>query len=279
MNKTTIYFFIDESGDKGYSNSKPFHEIGLMAGFLINDWDLPRLEEKMKDGLSELNLNPLKKLHMSELNSEQKSEVVNLVRRLFKDLELRFFYTVMFTESYTHFVGGEQGKSKESMHSQLLQNILMTALSFCAKIIEKYKTDVKLQIVSDNIDAGVLKIMRNDYSRIVNFFNGDVNRMYVTKKEYVESKVTNLSHDSRPKNGRFEVEIRVEDSVVTFISDVLAYTTFQHLINFMRDNKKMELNTLKSTLGHPLEEFLILQFTPDLEEINLFGELLGPGRK
>ncbi|MGK0600319.1 DUF3800 domain-containing protein [Yokenella regensburgei] len=279
MNNTTIYFYIDESGDKGYSNSKPLHKIGVMAGFLINDWYLPSLEEKMASGLSKLNLDPLKKLHMSELDKTQQAKVIILIKELFKQFNLKFFYSVIYTSSYASFVGLSPEQKKESMHSQLLQNILITALSFCTRLIEKFNTDVKLQIVSDNIDSGVLKTMKKDYSRIVNFLNGTRNRTYITKTEYIESEITNLSHDPRPQNGKFEVDIRVENSTTTFISDVLSYTTFQHLIKFMQDNPTMVLNTSKASSGHPLEELLTLQFTPDLEEMNLIGKIFGPGRK
>ncbi|EPF0314037.1 DUF3800 domain-containing protein [Enterobacter chuandaensis] len=279
MNKTTIYFFIDESGDKGYSNSRPFHEIGVIAGFLINDWDVPILQEKIESGLSKLNLDPIKKLHMSGLDKTQQAKVIDLIKELFKKFDLKFFYSVIYTSSYASFVGLSPEQQKESMHSQLLQNILITALSLCTRIIEKFNTDVKLQIVSDNIDSGVLKKMKKDFSRIVNFLNGTRNRTYITKTEYIESEITNLSHDPRPKNGKFEVDIRVENSAITFISDVLSYTTFQHLIKFMQDNPTMDLNTSKASSGHPLEEFLMLQFTPDLEEMNLIGKIFGPGRK
>lgn len=279
MNRTTIYFFIDESGDKGYSNSRPFHEIGVMAGFLINDWDVPNLEKKMESGLSKLELGSLKKLHMTELDEDKKTKVINLIKQLFKEFNLKFFYSVIYTPSYASFVGLSPEQKKESMHSQLLQLILITALSFCARIIEKFKTDVKLQIVSDNIDSGVLKIMKKDYSRIVNFFNGEKNRKNISKTEYIESEITNLSHDPRPKLGKFEVDIRVENSAITFISDVLSHTTFQHLIKFMQNNPTMALNTSTATSGHPLEEFIMLQFTPELEEMNLIGKILGPGRK
>ncbi|EPG2867595.1 hypothetical protein QD003_004893, partial [Pluralibacter gergoviae] len=85
--------------------------------------------------------------------------------------------------------------------------------------------------------------------------------------------------DPRPKNGKFEVDIRVENSAITFISDVLSYTTFQHLIKFMQDNPTMDLNTLNATSGHPLEELLIFQYPPDIEDINLFGKIFGPGRE
>lgn len=283
MNRTTIFFFIDESGDKGYSNSRPFHEIGVMAGFLINDWDLPNLEKKMESGLSklelDLDLDPLKKLHMSELDKHQQTKVIDLIKILFRELNLKFFYSVIYTTSYSSFVGLSPEQKKESMHSQLLQNILITALSFCTRLIDKFNTDVKLQIVSDNIDSGVLKTMEKDYSRIVNFLNGTRNRTYITKTEYVESEITNLSHDPRPKNGKFDVHIRVENSAITFISDVLSYTTFQHLIKFMQNNPTMTLNTSTATSGHPLEEFITLQFTPDLEEMNLVGKIFGPGRQ
>ncbi|EMD1654728.1 DUF3800 domain-containing protein [Pluralibacter gergoviae] len=279
MNKATVYFFIDESGDKGYSNSSPNHKIGVMAGFLINDWVLPSLEEKMESGLSKLNLNPLKKLHMSELDKTQQAKVIELIRNLFIQFNLKFFYSVIYTSSYTSFVGLNPEQKKESMHSQLLQNILIMALSLCTKLIEKYNTDIKLQIVSDNIDSGVLKRMKKDYSRIVNFLNGEKNKIHITKNEYIESQITNLSHDPRPKNGKFEVDIRVENSAITFISDVLSYTTFQHLIKFMQDNPTMDLNTLNATSGHPLEELLIFQYPPDIEDINLFGKIFGPGRE
>lgn len=276
---TIIYLFIDESGDKGYSDSKPFHKIGVMAGFLINDWDVSILQEKIESGLSKLNLDPIKKLHMSELNKTQQSNVIDLIKELFEQFNLRFFYSVIYTSSYASFVGISPGQQKESMHSQLLQDILIKALSLCTRLIEKFNTDVKLQIVSDNIDSGVLKTMKKDYSRIVNFLNGARNRKHITKTEYIESEITKLSHDPRPKNGKFEVDIRVENSAITFISDVLSYTTFQHLIKFMQDNPTINLNTSKASSGHPLEEFLILQFTPDLEEINLIGKIFGPGRK
>ena len=102
---------------------------------------------------------------------------------------------------------------------------------------------------------------------------------YINKKRYVESEITGMSHEFRPKNGKFDVEMSVENSAVTFISDVLSYTTFQHLIKFMEDNPTAELNTTTSTAGHPLEESLILQYPPEFEETNLIGKIFGPGRK
>ncbi|HCR2165386.1 TPA: DUF3800 domain-containing protein [Enterobacter cloacae subsp. dissolvens] len=279
LRNTIIYLFIDESGDKGYSNSKPFHKIGVMAGFLLNDWDLPILEKKMENGLSKLDLEPLKKLHMADLNKDQQSKVIDLVKMSFKELNLNFFYSAIFTESYASFVGKSPEQKKESMHSQLLQNILMKALSLCTKLIEKFETNITIKIVSDNIDPGVIKSMEKDISRIVNIFNGEKNRSYINKKRYVESEITGMSHEFRPKNGKFDVEMSVENSAVTFISDVLSYTTFQHLIKFMEDNPTAELNTTTSTAGHPLEEYLILQYPPESEETNLIGKIFGPGRK
>ncbi|MEI7284144.1 DUF3800 domain-containing protein [Pectobacterium carotovorum] len=277
--KTTIYLFIDESGDKGYSNSKPFHKIGVMAGFLLDECVLPSLEKKMEQGLSDIAIKPLKKLHMYNLDEEEKCKVIDLVKSLFRDLDIRFFYSAIFTESYASFVGDGPEQKIESMHSQLLQNILMKALTFCTRIIEKFQINITIKIVSDNIDPGVIKSMKKDISRIVNILNGDNNRSYIDKKRYVESKITGMSNDFRPKNGKFDVEMSVENSAVTFIPDVLSNTTFQHLIKFMQENPTAELNTTTSTAGHPLEEFLILQYTPELEEMNIEGKILGPGRK
>ena len=279
MNNTTIYFYIDESGDKGYSDSKPCNQIGIMAGFLINDWDVEKFEKKVEIGLQDLHLEPSNKLHMSALEPEQRQKAIELVKRLFREFNLNFFYSVIYTESYASYVGKSTETKKESMHSQLLQNILIKALTLCTKLIEKFKTNITIQIISDNIDAGVIKIMKNDCSRIINLFNGEINKRFITKKQYTESKIINLSPDPRPKNGKLTLEIRVENSPTTFIADVLSYTTFKHLTKYMKENKNEKLNTTKSTSGHPLEEFLMLQYTTDIDDINFEGVVFGPGRE
>ncbi|MCU6338912.1 hypothetical protein KW823_20490, partial [Enterobacter quasiroggenkampii] len=60
---------------------------------------------------------------------------------------------------------------------------------------------------------------------------------------------------------------------------VLSYTTFKHLTKYMKENTNEKLNTTKSTSGHPLEEFLMLQYTTDLDDINFEGVVFGPGRE
>lgn len=276
MNDTTIFFFIDESGDKGYSNSRPRDGLGVMAGFLINDWDLPKLKIRISEGLSTLNLNQSNKLHMAELDDTQKTNAINLVASLFREFRLKFIYSAIYTESYKDFVGSSV--KKELLHSQLLQNILISALTLLTKLIEEFHVNVNLKIVSDNIDTGVLKIMEKDCEYIVNYMNNNPNKRYYSKGKYIETQVVNASPDPRPKNGKFHVEMSVENSEITFISDVLAYTTFQHLMDFMKKNEGLSLNTTKSISGHPLEEFIALVYPPELEDENIVGKVLGPGR-
>ncbi|ELR5204371.1 MULTISPECIES: hypothetical protein [Morganellaceae] len=276
MNDTTKFFFIDESGDKGYSNSKPRDGLGVMAGFLIDDWDLPKLKIRISEGLSTLNLNQSNKLHMAELDDTQKTNAVNLVASLFREFSLNFIYSAIYTESYKDFVGPSD--KKELLHSQLLQNNLISALTLLTTLIEKFRVNVNLKIVSDNIDAGVLKIMEKECENIVNYMNNAPNKRYYSKGKYIETQVVNASPDPRPKNGKFHVEMSVETSEITFISDVLAYTTFQHLMEFMKENEGLSLNTTKSISGHPLEEFIALVYPPELEDENIFGKVLGPGR-
>nr|ELR5252174.1 hypothetical protein [Providencia rettgeri] len=277
MQDITIYLFLDESGDKGYSTSRPRDGLGVMAGFLVDDFVVSRIKEEMTVKLKALNIDDTSKLHMSALDNEQKNKSIDLVRSLFKQFQLNFFYEAIATESFLDFASSAAPK-KESMHSQLLQNILMKALMYCKGIIEKYQGNINLKVVSDNIDSGVLKGMENDISIIVNFLNNDWSRRYITKKQFIETRTTSMSPDPRPTKGKFKVNLTVETSEITFISDVLAYTTFKHLKKYMNENEGLSLNTKMSTSGHPLEEFLILQFTPELEDINILGKIFGPGR-
>lgn len=76
----------------------------------------------MENGLSKLDLEPLKKLHMAELNKDQQSKVIDLVKMSFKELNLKFFYSAIFTESYASFVG----KSPEQKKSPCTPNYFRT---------------------------------------------------------------------------------------------------------------------------------------------------------
>lgn len=276
MNKTVVYFFIDESGDKGYSNSIPLHGLGVMAGFLLNDWELPYLKEDFEQLIYDINLEPSKKLHMRELSIEQKNKSIQFVKESFKKYGVKFFYSAINTEKYSNFVGKSHNQKKELMHSQLLENISQKAFGLCTKLIDKFNTDVEIKIVSDKVDAGVIQLFEKKIEYIANIHNGNANKTYYKKGKYVESRINKISDDPRPKNGKFTFDISIDNSDITFISDILSYTTFNHLIKFSSKNPSSPLNTMTSTVGHPLEDLLILQIPPEMENINIENVLFGP---
>lgn len=277
--KITICLVIDESGDKGYSNSTPSEGIGVMAGFLIEDGLLPILNSNAESLINHFSLNKNKKLHMRDLDENDRENAIKIVKKLFFHFNIKFFYTVIATKSYSSYVGNDSGTKKELMHSQLLQNTLQKAMLLCRSIIEKNNSDVIIKIISDNVDSGVIKKIEKDIERPLNVLNSSPNRLYHKKGEYIESTIINMSHDFRPKNGKFEVDINVENSPITFIADVLANTTFKHLIKIFNENNKTALNTIEITKEHPLQEFIFLQFDPEKHETNIEDILFGPGRK
>lgn len=80
-----LYFFYDESGDKGYLRSKPEpHDFCLIAGFVLPENDLTEFSNKLKILFDKIKIDDIKKLHATEIfkdnqNQEIKTEFIEII--------------------------------------------------------------------------------------------------------------------------------------------------------------------------------------------------------
>lgn len=271
------YLFIDESGAKGYADNRERYpgELGVIAGYLVPELYLSEYRAHLEKRLA--SIDGVGKLHITDLLNQ--SEARGVIFQAFLELEIPWIYEAIYVEGLyqSEFCEGRggDGSHKELLHAKLFMGFMIKALA----LVHKFKDEgVEIVVVSDNIDAGVIKkflIESEDYLSLLR--TSELKREF---KVYQKSTGKLLHCSSRataeniPSHPGLELGITCENSHMTLLSDVLANSVNHYLKMEFESNPQMLPNSKQAISNHPLRNLLLCSYDENSEEIFNISDII-----
>lgn len=256
---------LDESGGKGYSRKKEGYEgeLGVVAGFLFDKRDLERIKkisfllfgDFAKEG----------KLHMATLSKNDKELAINKMKYFFFRMEnIRWSYSARYVDGHHNFYcSGSRPWKKELLYSSLSAEFIGKFLSNGIHLAKSQGQDsFRLKCISDHIETHEINKLKKEVDLMMRFFCGDIIINEVSEDNVKKPAVEML------KNTNYSIE--TESTPLTFMADILSYTTWRHLKTMHDKNGDTSLQYSLNMQEHPLFEYLCLAF-PD--EGNIMDEM------
>ncbi|WP_354691897.1 hypothetical protein [Phytobacter sp. RSE-02] len=244
---------IDESGAKGYAKNTEQYigDFGIMAGFLLDENDLSRMRyiinESFNDFVSE------GKLHMAELNKDDKERAILRVKDFLKIYKIKWSYSALYVKGYHRFNGSpdKSSKNKELLHSTLFEHLMTKFLINGIKLaISRKINSFSLKCISDHIETATINKFKKDIAYPLRFLRGEVTVMKEDESGNKEPAFDTLED--------INISIETENSALTFVSDIISYTTWKHLKDAIKKDNNIKLQSTEVMIGHPFQESLTL---------------------
>lgn len=265
---------IDESGAKGYSRNTEKHprEFGVMSGFLLPEeyMDIARRHLDLKIGSVEIE----GKIHITNQTPELQEKLRNVIFDFFKNESVPWIFEAVSTQGLyeSEFFEGRGGSRnrKESLHSKIFMGIVIKAFA----MLEKARDEgVKLTIISDNIDRGVIKQFKTEIAHFICMLKGDtieeVSKMSVRTPEGIVKKtlITRVPPPQGiPRFKNIELDIICENSSLTFAADILANSAYYHINQKLNISPNTKLNSRQAISSHPLVSLVYMLYDESNEE-------------
>ncbi|MDH5571501.1 MAG: hypothetical protein OEY89_07030 [Gammaproteobacteria bacterium] len=269
----SVTFALDESGAKGYSNNreKAKGELGVVAGVLVPTeslsrvtYEIAKITEKFKtDG----------KLHITDLIPSDQETLRNEIFSYLASVNARWVYEAMYVEglysnaqlalslrenvkkSRRSSVKISGNEKKDLLHSELLLGAFGKAVAFC---VDYVGNDVHLNVITDQLDAPIVKAFKDDVNRLLNIgkkCERKVTGFDTASQKVVSGSITTEITEDLATVGDFSgvsYEIAVSDTPLTLIADIIVNSVHHHLSSLQEQNPGCQLNTLESISGHQL---------------------------
>ncbi|ENG7015189.1 hypothetical protein ABUZ23_001224 [Yersinia enterocolitica] len=248
---------IDESGAKGYAKNTEEYigDFGVMAGFLLNENDLSRMRYIIEQSFNDLSIDG--KLHMASLNKEEKELVISRVRTFMRLYEIKWTYSAIYVNGYHRFNSSSTigPNKKDLLHSTLFEHLMTKLIINGVKIsLSQNKKSFSLTCISDHIENKTIRKFKNDMKIPLKFLRG-------------ENLITEIDDQGNEKPldtlKNIEINIKTENSTLTFISDVISYVTWKHLGNKINENNDIKLQCKSTMENHPFFSSMALMFNDE----------------
>ncbi len=226
-------FIYDEAGAKTEKDKE--HEFGVVSGFILTDKEKEvLLIKKIKEIVKKHNLEGLKKLHISAINSKEKKDILQEeVLSLLNNLDIVWTYNGTKISNFHSF---EKGERKRFALPTLYENCIINTFGNVVDYYSIYhaKSNKEIEFISDSIDKEIKDSLSHLLQRLLNIKEKEEIPIYKgydkeKRKPILESLLkveNNLESIIFPK-----YTIKSEDSYLTFVADILTYHTFKILKN------------------------------------------------
>ena len=273
----SVTFALDESGAKGYSDNreKVKGELGVVAGVLVPTEHVSRMVSEIGKITERFKTNG--KLHITDLAPLDQESLRNQIFTYLASVNARWVYEAMYVEglySNAQFVSSLRDNTKKNqrsgvkvssnekndlLHTQLLLGAFGKGVAFC---LDNVGSTVHLNVITDQLDASIVKEFRKDANRLLNV--GKKNERKVTGFDTTTQKVVTGSITTEITEGLDALgdfsgvtyEIAISDSPLTLVADIIANSVYHHLSSLQEKTPGCQLNTLDSIKGHQLDAFV-----------------------
>lgn len=259
---------VDESGSKGYGNTpeSPTEVIGVMAAILLDECQLPAFSEFASDIAS--NFTSYKKLHITAFNQEDKKKAITLVGELLDEYNIPWLYSAISTAGFhaQHLRSGYTSKG-ELLHAVLFKLIALIGLTNAINICHEFNIETfRLSIISDTLDPKTKNMLDKEIRPLIHLYTNTPRVIKKKNREFtITSRLCSVNEDGEnipiKKIREIHFNIDSKESAITFISDVVSYVTYKHLLSKFKENRQLQLISKEALKGHPFES--TATFIPD----------------
>ena len=252
---------LDESGAKGKSNKKENYpgEFGIMAGFICKPEALIKLREITDVILS--NNNNLKKeakVHITDLSKEEQNHYRKIAIDFLKMNNVVWSYSAIYVNGFHRF--NKNNEKPVLLHAQLFLGLILKLSAF---LKVRYPNEIiNLTIITDIVQAKTIKMFLSSLEPCVNLMKNGCHTTYSTcfnpSTKKIENITVKVNMDEVSFNNiaipEFNIEIKTEDTPVTFLADILVNTTYRHLMDKQKKANDFNIRLEHKNIlrGHPL---------------------------
>jgi hypothetical protein len=266
-----VHYYFDESGEKGFVREGfSVGDIGLIAGIALPSRCVPEFESSISKILSNLNTLDVKKIHATELFSDEKNIKVRdeLLEYLSKKDEWLLIYEAVYplgiyqskkmeSEIFNKHkpvnprVKISKNPQKSRIYNSFLEGIIIKLDEMC-----KTEKSPNLVMVSDHIDQGLHK----EALEALGYLKKKEHRKTVTGFDTVTNKVA--SRDILSKVEGIDISVKHIDTIIidstesplTITADIIANTLYRNINNVIKTtNKTVRLHSEKALEGYVLK--------------------------
>lgn len=279
----SIFFIVDESGAKGYSDNKESvrGELGVMAGFLIPEDELKLIEAELDSIKNNFIIN--EKLHITDLPPTDQESLRKQIFEYFMNKNIRWVYEAIYVEGFYEqsesakkmaekIKKGRRSKVKlssnvkyESLHSELFCGAFGKGIAYC---MENVGNKFNLKVITDRIDNTILQLFISAADSLINIApkQDKITGYDPDTSQVVSGEVTSRVLDTEDDISYFQgvtYTIEIDDSALTLAADVLANSVHYHLKERQKETVGQYLNTKGAIHGHVLGELVYGVFETD----------------
>lgn len=289
----TVFFVVDESGAKGYSDKTETTpgELGVMAGYFVPKEYLPLVQSEL-DAIRSNHFSA-GKIHITDLDSEAQKALREAIFSYFIQRKIIWTYEATYVEGFhqqAQFLSDlidevkalrrssirlSNNKNLESLHTELFRGAFGKGIAFC---MDNVGQECRVEVITDRVDDAL--IARFDASAKELLSVGEKKEQIVKGFDLETQKIVEGSISSEVTAGLcalgdfsgISYSINCQDSSLTLAADVLANSVHYHLKKLQKNSVGVSLNTTAAISGHPLAQ-LVYGAWPD-SETNYFSDAI-----
>lgn len=259
------YLIIDESGAKGYSKNPEKYdgEFGAMAGFLMSSGHYEYCKDRFESAIPPKNDHG--KRHITDFPLDMQQSIREHIFDIFRKERIQWIYEAIFVQGlyeseFSENRGGSENK-KESLHAKLFMGLMIKAIASLNNFRNK---ELELTIISDQIDTGVVRILKQEIAPYLSLIHGQPIESKFTifdhktkkVKKYV-TKSSMLPQNNTQKYLSIDINLVCEDSAMTFFADILSNSARYYIKKNYENYRIVKLNSKQAIAGHPLTPLLM----------------------
>ncbi|QXI04415.1 hypothetical protein HU718_020525 [Pseudomonas tensinigenes] len=259
------YLIIDESGAKGYSKNPEKYdgEFGAMAGFLMSSEHYEYCKDRFESTIPPKNDNG--KRHITDFPFDMQQSIRDHIFDIFEKERIQWIYEAIFVQGlyeseFLESRGGSKNK-KESLHAKLFMGLMIKVIASLNDFRDK---EIELTIISDQIDTGVVRILKQEIIPYLSLIHGQPIESKFTIFDHKTKKVKKYvlkSSMTHQKNTQKYLSINInlvcEDSAMTFFADILSNSAHYYIKKNYENYRIVKLNSKQAIAGHPLIPLLM----------------------
>lgn len=271
---------IDESGAKGFSKKGESYkgEVGLMAGYLFPEEFLSYMREFTSKLFKSINSDG--KLHLTDLSAEQQEQVRSIVYDLFLSNSTCWFFEAISVEGFYQSVHDKDragSGENELLHAKLFAGIFSKAVD---RLKVNNPSSIHISVITDTISETTQKQFKSEVASYISFSTGNnvqgVFTSYDRDTDVVSKYKTESSVDFGDINvlKNLELEIKCEDTPLTFVADILANSAYYYVKNNLSKEPMLKPNSSTAIKGHPLSNLAHGAYNSDAVAVGSFSDLV-----
>jgi hypothetical protein len=251
-----VHYYFDESGEKGFVREGfAVEDIGLIAGIALPSRCAPEFKVSVSKILSNLNTRDVKKIHSTELFSDEENVKVrnDLLEYLSKKDEWLLVYEAVYPlgiyqskkreleiinkhKPINPRVKISKNQQKTRIYNYLLEGVIIKLDEIC-----KIENSQNLVMVSDHIDQRLHK----EAKETLDYLKNKEHRKTVTGFDTVTKKV--VSGEILSKVEGLDISVKHIDTIVidstessmTITADIVANTLYRHIKSAIESTDEM----------------------------------------